>query len=57
MMAQAGSTGRDSGRDRSDAARLLLAAARERFAVAATDLLLPEGARFPSGSGSLQPIF
>lgn len=28
-----------------DAARLLLAAARERFAVAATDLLLPEAAR------------
>ncbi len=30
---------------RSDAARLLLAAARERFAVAATDLLLPDRAR------------
>ncbi len=29
----------------SDAARLLLAAARERFAVAATDLLLPDRAR------------
>src|SRR4051812_42896707 len=29
----------------SDAARLLLAAARERFAVAATDLLLPDQAR------------
>lgn len=40
-MAEAGS----QGRDRSDAARLLLAAARERFAVAATDLLLPERAR------------
>jgi len=40
-MAEAGSTRRD----RSDAARLLLAAARERFAVAATDLLLPERAR------------
>ena len=31
--------------ERSDAARLLLAAARERFAVAATDLLLPDQAR------------
>lgn len=40
-MAEAGS----NKRERSDAARLLLAAARERFAVAATDLLLPEGAR------------
>ena len=30
---------------RSDAARLLLAAARERFSVAATDLLLPDAAR------------
>ena len=30
---------------KSDAARLLLAAARERFAVAATDLLLPDQAR------------
>ena len=28
-----------------DPARLLLAAARERFAVAATDLLLPDAAR------------
>ena len=37
---------RSSGREtRSDAARLLLAAARERFAVAATDLLLPDKAR------------
>jgi uncharacterized protein (DUF2336 family) len=44
-MAEAGSTRRDGGRERSDAARLLLAAARERFAVAATDLLLPERAR------------
>jgi len=44
-MAEAGSTTRDPGRERSDAARLLLAAARERFAVAATDLLLPEGTR------------
>jgi len=44
-MAEAGSQGRGGGRDRSDAARLLLAAARERFAVAATDLLLPERAR------------
>jgi hypothetical protein len=39
----------DEGRERretkSDAARLLLAAARERFAVAATDLLLPEQSR------------
>lgn len=44
-MAEAGlGTGR-VGRERSDAARLLLAAARERFAVAATDLLLPERAR------------
>lgn len=41
-MAEAGSNGR--GRQ-SDAARLLLAAARERFAVAATDLLLPDEAR------------
>lgn len=41
-MAETGSNGR--GRQ-SDAARLLLAAARERFAVAATDLLLPDGAR------------
>ncbi|HTU12753.1 MAG TPA: DUF2336 domain-containing protein [Allosphingosinicella sp.] len=41
-MAEAGSNGR--GRQ-SDAARLLLAAARERFAVAATDLLLPDAAR------------
>ena len=40
-MAEAGS----SRRGRSDAARLLLAAARERFAVAATDLLLPAEAR------------
>lgn len=39
-MAEAGSSER-----KSDAARLLLAAARERFAVAATDLLLPERAR------------
>src|SRR4028119_2196664 len=44
-MAEAVSPGRGSGRDKSDAARLLLAAARERFAVAATDLLLPERAR------------
>ena len=44
-MAEAGSTKRESGRERSDAARLLLAAARERFAVAATDLLLPESTR------------
>ena len=44
-MAEAGSPERGNGRDRSDAARLLLAAARERFAVAATDLLLPERAR------------
>ena len=37
---------RIDGRERqSDAARLLLAAARERFAVAATDLLLPDRAR------------
>ena len=39
----------DEGRERretgTDAARLLLAAARERFAVAATDLLLPEQSR------------
>ncbi|WP_114951020.1 DUF2336 domain-containing protein [Sphingosinicella terrae] len=35
--------GRRNGK--SDAARLLLAAARERFAVAATDLLLPDQAR------------
>lgn len=41
-MAEPGSSRRET---RSDAARLLLAAARERFAVAATDLLLPDGAR------------
>jgi uncharacterized protein (DUF2336 family) len=41
-MAESGST---KGRTQSDAARLLLAAARERFAVAATDLLLPDQAR------------
>ena len=41
-MAEAGSNGRGK---QNDAARLLLAAARERFAVAATDLLLPDGAR------------
>jgi hypothetical protein len=41
-MAEAGSSRRDG---KSDAARLLLAAARERFAVAATDLLLPDQAR------------
>lgn len=41
-MAETGSNGRGN---QSDAARLLLAAARERFAVAATDLLLPDGAR------------
>jgi uncharacterized protein (DUF2336 family) len=37
--------GANRGEGRSDAARLLLAAARERFAVAATDLLLPDRAR------------
>ena len=41
-MAEPGSSRRDR---KSDAARLLLAAARERFAVAATDLLLPDQAR------------
>ena len=41
-MAEAGANGRGN---QSDAARLLLAAARERFAVAATDLLLPDQAR------------
>lgn len=41
-MAESGSNGRGN---QSDAARLLLAAARERFAVAAADLLLPERAR------------
>jgi len=41
-MAENGSNGLGK---QSDAARLLLAAARERFAVAATDLLLPEQAR------------
>ena len=41
-MAETGSNGRGK---QSDAARLLLAAARERFAVAATDLLLPDEAR------------
>lgn len=44
-MAEAGSTRTGGERPRSDAARLLLAAARERFAVAATDLLLPQAAR------------
>ena len=37
--------GRERRETRSDAARLLLAAARERFAVAATELLLPERIR------------
>ena len=41
-MAEGGSNRREK---KSDAARLLLAAARERFAVAARDLLLPEQAR------------
>ena len=41
-MAESGSTRPER---QSDAARLLLAAARERFAVAATDLLLPDRAR------------
>ncbi|MGZ8350616.1 MAG: DUF2336 domain-containing protein [Allosphingosinicella sp.] len=41
-MAETGSSRRER---KSDAARLLLAAARERFAVAATDLLLPDQAR------------
>lgn len=41
-MAEAASNGRGN---QSDAARLLLAAARERFAVAAADLLLPDQAR------------
>src|ERR671914_278446 len=41
-MSEAGSSRRER---KSDAARLLLAAARERFAVAATDLLLPDLAR------------
>ena len=41
-MAEGGSTRPER---QSDAARLLLAAARERFAVAATDLLLPDQAR------------
>ncbi|HYI64672.1 MAG TPA: DUF2336 domain-containing protein [Allosphingosinicella sp.] len=41
-MAEGGSNGRGNQRD---AARLLLAAARERFAVAAADLLLPDQAR------------
>lgn len=44
-MAQAGSGAGRVGREGSDAARLLLASARERFAVAATDLLLPERVR------------
>lgn len=44
-MAEAGESRREGASGRSDAARLLLAAARERFAVAATDLLLPERAR------------
>jgi uncharacterized protein (DUF2336 family) len=38
-------TGRERRESKGDAARLLLAAARERFAVAATDILLPEQAR------------
>jgi uncharacterized protein (DUF2336 family) len=37
--------GRERRESQSDAARLLLAAARERFAVASADLLLPEGSR------------
>ena len=37
--------GRERRESKGDAARLLLAAARERFAVAATDLLLPEQSR------------
>lgn len=41
-MSEAGSGRREA---ESDAARLLLAAARERFSVAATDLLLPEQVR------------
>jgi uncharacterized protein (DUF2336 family) len=41
-MAEGGMNGRDN---QSDAARALLAAARERFAVAAADLLLPDRAR------------
>jgi uncharacterized protein (DUF2336 family) len=41
-MAEAGTNRRER---QSDAARLLLAAARERFAVAATDLLLPDQVR------------
>lgn len=41
-MAEPGSSRQET---KSDAARLLLAAARERFAVAATDLLLPDQAR------------
>src|SRR5436190_991961 len=41
-MAEAGSNGRGT---ENDAARLMLAAARERFAVAATELLLPDAAR------------
>jgi uncharacterized protein (DUF2336 family) len=44
-MAEAGQKERGGERARGDAARLLLAAARERFAAAATDLLLPERAR------------
>lgn len=44
-MAEAGSARNGDVRPRSDAARLLLAAARERFAVAATDLLLPQSVR------------
>lgn len=38
-------TGRERRESKSDAARLLLAAARERFAVASADLLLPEQSR------------
>ncbi|HST37514.1 MAG TPA: DUF2336 domain-containing protein, partial [Allosphingosinicella sp.] len=38
-------TGANNRGNQGDAARLLLAAARERFAVAAADLLLPDGAR------------
>src|ERR1044072_9421315 len=41
-MAEGGSTGRER---QSDTARPLLAAAREGFGVAATDLLLPDQAR------------
>jgi hypothetical protein len=53
-MAEAGFNQARQGASAADAARLLLAAARERFAVAATDLLLP-GARPPHRMAAPHP--